>query len=205
MLVLLLGLACTSSTPKEIGDSGVPEPVDTGDGPELVDHDQDGYLSDVDCNDLDPSVHPGAEEIEWNGVDDDCDGQVDGSGRFHGEVSLSAQVIYEGDLLGWELDCPGSLERSGSRVDLEVSCTPDPEDAQAQLLLGRTLTVVEEDNRASGGEWHGAVRVSSSSGWDVRGGGSLEWKSSDQVQVGLWLDTVSLDLSGGGTLDLVGS
>ncbi|MBN2800663.1 MAG: putative metal-binding motif-containing protein [Deltaproteobacteria bacterium] len=42
----------------------------------VVDADGDGYLSDVDCDDSDVSVHPDAEE-SCNGVDDDCDAAVD--------------------------------------------------------------------------------------------------------------------------------
>ncbi|MBN2797663.1 MAG: putative metal-binding motif-containing protein, partial [Deltaproteobacteria bacterium] len=42
----------------------------------LVDLDQDGSLSDQDCDDTDATVFPGAEEI-CDGADNDCDGEVD--------------------------------------------------------------------------------------------------------------------------------
>ncbi len=49
---------------------------DLGSDPD-VDDDGDGYAeSDGDCDDGDPGVHPGAEEVA-NGEDDDCDGEVD--------------------------------------------------------------------------------------------------------------------------------
>lgn len=41
-----------------------------------TDADQDGYASDIDCDDGDASIHPGADET-CDGVDDNCDGQVD--------------------------------------------------------------------------------------------------------------------------------
>ncbi len=53
-------------------------PVDCTDG------DGDGYAleggvcGEVDCDDGNPAVHPGAAELCTNGVDDDCDGLVDG-------------------------------------------------------------------------------------------------------------------------------
>jgi hypothetical protein len=50
------------------------KPGDTAAVP--VDLDHDGYTTDVDCDDEDANVHPGAEE-RCNDVDDDCDGYID--------------------------------------------------------------------------------------------------------------------------------
>ena len=52
--------------------------TDSGDDlPDEVDGDSDGWLpSEGDCDDSDPAVNPGAEEL-CNGIDDDCDGSSD--------------------------------------------------------------------------------------------------------------------------------
>jgi bacillopeptidase F len=39
-----------------------------------VDADGDGFAADLDCNDADASVYPGASEIAHDGIDQDCNG-----------------------------------------------------------------------------------------------------------------------------------
>ena len=43
--------------------------------PPCTDCDDDGYLAKVDCNNLAPTVHPGAFDTPGNRVDEDCDGR----------------------------------------------------------------------------------------------------------------------------------
>lgn len=42
--------------------------------PGPVDNDGDGYAVDVDCNDADASIYPGAPETKHDGIDQDCNG-----------------------------------------------------------------------------------------------------------------------------------
>ncbi len=50
---------------------------DGGDSSEATDADEDGFFAELDdCDDSDPNIHPGAEEV-CNGADDNCDGTVD--------------------------------------------------------------------------------------------------------------------------------
>jgi len=90
-----------------------------------VDGDGDGFPSNVatdlanrhlqDCDDANPAVHPGAEEIGNDGVDSDCDGTdgVDGDGDGFASLATGG------------LDCddeapnvfPGSLDPAGDGTD----------------------------------------------------------------------------------------
>lgn len=58
------------------GDDGTTPPDDTSDtddsAVESDDQDDDGYDSSVDCDDTNPAVHPDAEEVPGDGLDNDC-------------------------------------------------------------------------------------------------------------------------------------
>ena len=75
--VLFGGCWGTDETGSDYGDVEVATSQDDDADPYWVDFDEDGHYADEDCNDQDPAIHPGADEI-CDGIDNDCDGTVDG-------------------------------------------------------------------------------------------------------------------------------
>lgn len=111
MLFVLMAMACgcgpdavalpdtgapTDTVADDTGDTLVEtgeapgDTTDTGDidtGP--VDVDGDGWPASADCDDTDPSVHPGATDACGDGVDNDCDGFVSDDCRLLGDHVVS--------------------------------------------------------------------------------------------------------------------
>ena len=111
--------------------------VDCNDPDCLADADSDGYIlapCGTDCDDTDPTVHPGATEVCDNGKDDECDGLADCD-----DADCQAQVDADADghlggLCGSDCDDsdptvhPGATEVCDNGKDDDCSGLADCED-----------------------------------------------------------------------------
>ena len=92
-----------------------------------LDADGDGVVAENDCDDMDPSVHPGATET-CNGLDDNCDGQVDEG------VMLTFFADEDGDGYGSDVSIPscslpeGAAEASDDCDDADASRHPEADE-----------------------------------------------------------------------------
>lgn len=81
----------------------------------VPDMDGDGHPEDVDCDDTEPAVHPGAWERPADGVDSDCDGielcYADRDGDGFGDPNRLVEAST--------LDCDSSSDASSSPMDCE--------------------------------------------------------------------------------------
>ena len=86
----------------------------------VPDRDGDGTPDDEDCEPDDPAVHPGADEICLDGLDNDCDGGA-GSCRMEGDVALadaSARLLGDADVgaVGWSFLGEDAVGPTGQSV-----------------------------------------------------------------------------------------
>ncbi|MFZ5475925.1 MAG: MopE-related protein [Myxococcota bacterium] len=131
MLVILLVNACVGEGGKE---SGAPSPEDTGTPDVPCDADGDGVCVD-DCDDADASRYPGAPE-ECDGVDDDCDEEVDEG------VTIELYGDSDGDGYGAGEAVSGCTGSSGY---VEVAGDCDDGDAAVSPAAAEVCNEVDDD------------------------------------------------------------
>jgi len=136
----------------------------TGCGGGSLDADGDGYEASVDCNDHNPNINPGALELCYDSVDNDCNGLED-SNRDPALSEPCYSGWIDGDNDGFDItfDCndnnasvnPGAVEICDDTIDNDCNrladtqdpaCSSGPVDADSD---GYDETVDCNDNNAS--------------------------------------------------------
>ena len=130
---------------------------------ELVDEDGDGETACTDCDDNDADVHTGQIEDCGNGIDDNCNGQVDESGDEDGDGygacddcdDLDPDVhpgAEEDDCNGVDDDCDGDLHPQEEDDDHDgvMGCEGDCDDDNDLVYPGAEEVCDGFDNDCDG-------------------------------------------------------
>jgi hypothetical protein len=96
------------------------------------DEDGDGFGPEEDCDDSDAAIHPDADEV-CDGLDNDCDGTVDGAGAIDTTTWYSD---VDGDGYGDAADSVQACEQPAGRVLSSTDC--DDLEAEANPGLAET-------------------------------------------------------------------
>ncbi len=159
-----------SVSPAAVEDcDGVDDDCDTiiDEETECFDDDGDGFTEvDGDCNDSDPLVSPDATEILENGIDDDCDGSVDGAATdadgdgysdIGGDCALDDATTYPGapELEdGVDNDCDGIIDEGTTLYDDDgdgvSEADGDCNDNDAETFPGAEEVIDGQDDDCNG-------------------------------------------------------
>ena len=141
-----------------VSDTGTAEDGtthDTGEDIDPNDRDGDGFPADVDCDDEDPKRFPAASET-CNGIDDNCDGEVDNDARdadpYHvdedgdgfGDPNVVVYLCVPTDGFAQNPDDCDDTDASARPGAVEV-CDGDDDDCDGE---------VDEEDAIDGVEWY---------------------------------------------------
>lgn len=128
--VVVLLVACHPGK----GEDTDPEGSDIG--ASMVDADGDGYVQADDCDDRDDSIHPGAEDV-CDGVDQDCDGEIDEDAADRVSWYTDADGDGFGDDTKIHQGCvvpPGGAPGGGDCDDADAAVSPDADEVRGNAV-----------------------------------------------------------------------
>ena len=159
MRTLFLALLFSSCDSKDGDSVSASDDSSTGgDDSASVDEDNDGVDTTTDCNDADASIHPGADEIVADAIDQDCDGNdlcytdADGDG-FGSAKTVAAPTCKDKGVASTSTDCsdgdatvfPGAAETAADGIDQDCDggdvCFVDADGDG----FGSTITLTSSD------------------------------------------------------------
>ncbi|MDP2312086.1 MAG: MopE-related protein [Pseudomonadota bacterium] len=161
LLALLVLAGCTPVTVPADDSAIETGSDDTGDTvPDTDpndDADSDGYSTD-DCNDGDPAVHPGAAEVWYDGVDQDCDGAsdldqdgdgVDDAAHNGTDCDDTDATVFPGAADAWydgvDQDCAGNDDQDQDGDGFAMGDDCDDLDAAISPAAAEACDGVDQD------------------------------------------------------------
>ncbi len=150
----------------------------------FADEDGDGYTFDVDCNDGDANIHPGATEI-CNTIDDNCSGTVDE------DVTTTYYADIDGDTFGDAGNTTEQCSMPGGYVADNTDC--DDNNASVNPAATEVCNAVDDDCNGTADDGLTFITYYADADADGFGNNAVSSTTCDGAPAGYIMDNTDCD------------